>query len=99
MSGAIARRLRAMIVNLANTLPPTRHPALRRELDHLDKMLEKILFHSQRPRPGANPRLARPRRIDRNDGGEVGRMTMEPHHRNIHRSTKHQIHMTSCPRI
>ena len=38
----IARRLRAMIVNLANTLPAIRHPALRREIDHLDQMLEKI---------------------------------------------------------
>ena len=38
----IARRLRAMIVNLANTLPNIRHPALRREIDHLDQMLEKI---------------------------------------------------------
>jgi uncharacterized membrane protein len=37
----IARRLRAMILNLANTLPPARHPALRQELDLLDRMLEK----------------------------------------------------------
>ena len=38
----IARRLRAMIVNLANTLPADRHPALRQELDLLDRMLEKL---------------------------------------------------------
>ncbi len=38
----IARRLRAMIVNLANTLPAVRHAALRREFDLLDRMLEKL---------------------------------------------------------
>lgn len=38
----IARRLRAMIINLANTLPAVRHAALRQELDLLDQMLEKL---------------------------------------------------------
>ena len=38
----IARRLRAMIINLANTLPATRQPALHQELDLLDQMLEKL---------------------------------------------------------
>jgi uncharacterized membrane protein len=38
----IARRLRAMIINLANTLPAARQPALQRELDLLDRMLEKL---------------------------------------------------------
>ncbi|MES2919996.1 MAG: DUF2254 domain-containing protein [Verrucomicrobiota bacterium] len=38
----IARRLRAMIVNLSNTLPPERHAALRLELDLLDRMLERL---------------------------------------------------------
>lgn len=38
----IARRLRAMIINLANTLPAERHPALRRELGLLDQMLETL---------------------------------------------------------
>ncbi len=38
----IARRLRAMIVNLANTLSAERHPALRQELALLDRMLEKL---------------------------------------------------------
>jgi uncharacterized membrane protein len=38
----IARRLRAMIVNLANTLPTDRHAALRREFHLLDQMLEKL---------------------------------------------------------
>lgn len=38
----IARRLRAMIVNLANTLPAERHAALRQEHDLLDRMLEKL---------------------------------------------------------
>jgi len=40
----IARRLRAMIINLANTLPAERHAALRLEHDLLDRMLEK-LYH------------------------------------------------------
>jgi uncharacterized membrane protein len=38
----IARRLRAMIINLANTLPAARQPALHQELDLLDRMLEKL---------------------------------------------------------
>jgi uncharacterized membrane protein len=38
----IARRLRAMIINLANTLPTERHAALRQEFDLLDRMLEKL---------------------------------------------------------
>jgi uncharacterized membrane protein len=38
----IPRRVRAMILNLANTLPPERHPALRKQLDLLDRMLEKF---------------------------------------------------------
>jgi uncharacterized membrane protein len=38
----IARRLRAMIINLANTLPNVRHFALREELTLLDQMLEKL---------------------------------------------------------
>ena len=38
----IARRLRAMIINLANTLPSVRHPALQQELDLLDRTLEKL---------------------------------------------------------
>jgi len=38
----IARRLRAMIFNLANTLPGERHAALRQELELLDAMLEKL---------------------------------------------------------
>ncbi len=38
----IARRLRAMIINLANTLPAARQSALHQELDLLDRMLEKL---------------------------------------------------------
>jgi uncharacterized membrane protein len=38
----IARRLRAMLFNLANTLPGERHAALRQELELLDAMLEKL---------------------------------------------------------
>ena len=38
----IARRLRAMIENLMQSLPEFRRPALRRELDLLDRTLEKL---------------------------------------------------------
>src|SRR5262249_17018944 len=38
----IARRVRAMIVNLANALPAARHPALHREADLLDRAIEKL---------------------------------------------------------
>ncbi|HEY5895135.1 MAG TPA: DUF2254 domain-containing protein [Chthoniobacterales bacterium] len=38
----IARRLRAMLFNLANTLPAERQAALRLEYDLLDRMLEKL---------------------------------------------------------
>jgi len=38
----IARRVRAMIMNLANTLSAERHSALRQEFDLLDRMVEKF---------------------------------------------------------
>jgi uncharacterized membrane protein len=38
----IARRLRAMIVNLSSTLPPERQSALDQQLDLLDRMLDKL---------------------------------------------------------
>jgi len=38
----IARRLRAMLENLLQTLPELRRPELRRELDLLDRTLEKL---------------------------------------------------------
>ncbi len=38
----IARRLRSMLMNLSETLPAERHTALRRELDLLDRMIEKL---------------------------------------------------------
>ena len=38
----IARRLRAMIENLAQTLPEHRHPALRNELELLNRAIEKL---------------------------------------------------------
>lgn len=38
----IARRLRAMIVNLANTMPIERRPALNQELMLLDRMLDNL---------------------------------------------------------
>jgi uncharacterized membrane protein len=38
----IARRLRAMIVNLTDTLPAERHSALRKELQLLDRTIEKL---------------------------------------------------------
>lgn len=38
----ISRRLRAMIESLIEALPPSRHPALRHELDLLDRALTKL---------------------------------------------------------
>ncbi len=38
----IARRMRAMLENLMQTLPERREPALRQELDLLDRTLEKV---------------------------------------------------------
>jgi uncharacterized membrane protein len=38
----IARRLRAMIVNLTDTLPAQHHSALRKELELLDRTIEKL---------------------------------------------------------
>ena len=38
----IARRVRAMIVNLIDTLPAQRHSALRKELELLDRTIEKL---------------------------------------------------------
>jgi Predicted membrane protein (DUF2254) len=38
----IARRLRAMIANLKDTLPAQRHLALCEQLDLLDRMIEKV---------------------------------------------------------
>jgi uncharacterized membrane protein len=38
----VARRLRAMLENLMSSLPPHRHPALRQELDLLDRTVERI---------------------------------------------------------
>jgi hypothetical protein len=38
----IARRLRAAIVNLADTLPAQRHPASHQELNLLDRMIGKL---------------------------------------------------------
>lgn len=38
----IARRLRAMILNLGDTLPPERLPALRQQLDLLNRALKKL---------------------------------------------------------
>jgi uncharacterized membrane protein len=38
----IARRLRAMIVNLTDTLPAQRHSALHKELELLDRTIEKL---------------------------------------------------------
>jgi len=38
----IARRLRAMVINLASTLPAARHAALRLEYDLLDRTLDRL---------------------------------------------------------
>src|SRR5262249_61462810 len=38
----IARRMRAMLENLIQTLPPHRHPALQQELALLDRAIERL---------------------------------------------------------
>ena len=38
----IARRMRAMIVNLIDTLPAQRHTALAKELELLDRTIERL---------------------------------------------------------
>jgi uncharacterized membrane protein len=38
----VARRLRAMILNLLETLPKWRHPALQRELELLDQSIDRL---------------------------------------------------------
>lgn len=38
----VARRMRAMLENLIHSLPERRHPALRRELDLLDRAIERV---------------------------------------------------------
>ena len=43
----IARRLRAMIVNLANTLPEARHAALHREAGLLDRTIERLYTYPE----------------------------------------------------
>jgi uncharacterized membrane protein len=43
----IARRLKAMIENLIETLPKHRHPALQRELDLLDRETEKYFRYPE----------------------------------------------------
>lgn len=41
-STQIARRLRSMVMNLTQTLPEHRHPALREELELLDRAIEQL---------------------------------------------------------
>ena len=60
----IARRLRAMITNLANTLAEARVPALQEQLRLLDRMLEKVRS-SRGSGPCSNFGYAGSRRIDR----------------------------------
>lgn len=43
----IARRLRAMIENLIQTLPKHRHPVLQRELDLLDREIERLFVNPE----------------------------------------------------
>jgi uncharacterized membrane protein len=43
----IVRRLRAMIENLLQTLPPHRHPALQKELGLLDREIEKHFIYEE----------------------------------------------------
>jgi uncharacterized membrane protein len=43
----IARRLRAMIENLVQTLPGNRHPALQKELQLLDRAVEEYFRYPE----------------------------------------------------
>ena len=43
----VARRLRAMLENLLSVLPESRHPALREELEVLDRSLEQLHLQPQ----------------------------------------------------
>jgi uncharacterized membrane protein len=43
----IARRLRAMIENLVQTLPGNRHPALQKELQLLDRAIEELFRYPE----------------------------------------------------
>jgi uncharacterized membrane protein len=61
----IARRLRAMLGNLMKTLPESRRPALRLELELLDRTIEKTLSPSGGSGDGPHCRHARSWRIVR----------------------------------
>ena len=64
----IARRLRAMIENLIQTLPELRHAALRQELDLLDRALEK---HYSFPEDLALARIADPQGLGSASGSSA----------------------------
>jgi uncharacterized membrane protein len=68
----IARRLRAMIENLIETLPKHRHPALQRELDLLDREIEKYFRY---PEDLALARVGDPQGL----GGVSGHGKMQQH--------------------
>ena len=58
----IARRLRSMLENLLQSLPPHRHAELHRQLELLDRTIDGRLRLRGRPRARAHRRLAGPRR-------------------------------------
>ena len=51
----IPRRMRAMLENLMQTLPPHRHAELRQQLELLDRAVAELLHVSGRPCAGAHP--------------------------------------------
>jgi uncharacterized membrane protein len=69
----IARRLRAMIENLIQTLPKHRHPALQRELDLLDREIEK---HFVFPEDLALARVGDPQGLGGASGHGKGAVTI-----------------------
>jgi hypothetical protein len=61
----VMRRMRAMLENLTQTLPPHRHAELRQQLDLLDRT---IVGHYEFPEDRALARIADPQGL----GGAVG---------------------------
>ena len=51
----IARRMRAMIVNLIDTLPAQRHTALAKELELLDRTIERLYVLPEDLKARQNP--------------------------------------------
>ena len=92
----IARRLRAMIINLANTLarrtPRRVAPGARSPRSDAGETLRP----SRRPRARAHPGLTGPRRLDRDQRAEMGHLKRAPAALTLLLKQKHQPNTTSC---